>query len=177
MAKLTDFQFLENVLIYSSRIAVYTEKLDEGNFLNDRKTVDAVLYCVLQFGKNVSSISDGFKKNHTEIMGMDWAMLAILYSDDHFDEEELWDIVYGDDVGILKFYPVIESMYLRERQKLGNSEIARIPARAFKTEDTLPLRKGKVQSFKFDASIDKKRGFNPMNHITSHSSIWTVKKR
>jgi len=179
MAKLNDFQLFENVLIYINRIANYTENLTEDKLNNDLKTTDAVMYCIQQIGKNIAKISNGFQQKHREISGIDWAMLALLQKDDYFSNEDLWDIINDESGGILNFYTNMETIYLKERQKPENKTIARIPARYFKKDENekLPLKKGtKVNSLSDNLNVSKK-GFNPINHIASHSSIWTVKKK
>lgn len=178
MAKLTDFQLIENVLIYINRIANYTEDLTEDKLYKDSKTIDAVMFCLQQIGKNIAKLSDGFQQKHLEISGIDWAMLAMLQTDDYFLDEELWDVIKDDNLGILNFYTNIETIYLKERQKPENKSIAVIPARFFKKDENekLPLKKGTKMNSLSDKFNVNQKGFNPINHIASHSSIWTVKK-
>lgn len=85
MTKLYDFQRLENVIIYINRIGYYTENLSEGNLNKDQKTVDAVLYCIQQMGKNIAEISKDFHKLHTEISELDWILLVKSYCNTCFN--------------------------------------------------------------------------------------------
>lgn len=179
MAKLTDFQRIENTFIYINRIASYINDVTETTLFKDSKTVDAIMYSILQLGKNISKLSDEFKKRHVEISGISCAMLAMFETDGYFMDEELWEVVNTEERGILSFYSKIETIYLKERQKPENKSISLIPAKYLKQEETvvLPQKKGVKKNFLFENPSITKNGFNPINYITTHSSIWTVKKK
>jgi len=179
MAKLTDFQLLENVIIYMNRIAFYTENFTVTNINKDPKTVDAVMYCIQQMGKNAHQLSEEFIKRHREVSELDWLMPGMFKMDDYFLDEELWDVIKDEERGILVHYNTLETIYLKERQKPENKSIAKIPAKFIKNDEDvkLPLKSKQKEKTKSTTINDRKKGFNPRNHITSHSSIWTVKKR
>jgi uncharacterized protein with HEPN domain len=177
MAKLTDFELIENVLISIYRIAYYSENLTDNKLNEDPKSSDAIKYCLLQLGKNISKISKEFQQNYTALSGIDWALLAMFKMDGYFLDEELWEVINDEERGVLSYFDDIETIYLKERQKPENKEIAVIPAKFFKKDDTLLLKKKQHKTSSFDNLSDKSKGFNPRNHITSHSSIWTLKKK
>lgn len=179
MTKLNDFQRLENVIIYINRIGYYTENLSEGNFNKDQKTVDAVLYCIQQMGKNIAEISKDFHKLHTEISELDWILLSMLRMDGYFSDEELWDVLNDEIRGVFSHYHDLEAIYLKERQKPENKAVARIPVRFIRRDDEirLPLKNISKEKPKSGIKPDNEKGYNPRSHIATHASIWTVKKR
>lgn len=179
MAKLNDFQKMENVFIYINRIASYINEVTEKTLFKDSKTVDAVTYCILQFGKNIANISEDFKNRHAEISKLDWAKMAMFKMDGYFMDEELWEVLDDEDMGILKYYSNIETIYLKERQKPENKSISLIPAKFLKRDNDakLPLKNNSKEYPRIKTLANKTKGFNPRNHITTHSSIWTVKKK
>jgi len=177
MAKLSDFELIENALISIYRIAYYSENLTENKLNEDPKSSDAIKYCLIQLGKNISKISKEFQQKYTELSGIDWAMLAMFKMDGYFLDEELWEVINDEERGILSYFDDIETIYLKARQKPENKEIAVIPARFFKKDDTLPLKKKPHKNSSLNNFKVKSKGFNPRNHITTHSSIWTVKKK
>jgi|GEM_PF-3051095 len=179
MAKLNDFQKMENVFIYINRIASYINDVTEETLFNDSKTVDAITYCIQQFGKNIADISEDFKNRHMEISKLDWAKMAMFKMDGYFMDEELWEVLNDEDMGILNYYSNIETIYLKERQKSENKSISLISARFLKGDNNvkLPLKNNPNEYPRIKISTNKTKGFSPRNHITSHSSIWAVKKR
>ena len=72
MAKLTDFELLQNVVIYLHQIIHYSDGMTEEALKKDLKPTDAICYCTMQFGENISEISDEFKSENPLISPLDW---------------------------------------------------------------------------------------------------------
>lgn len=65
--------FLEDILEAIGRIEDYTDSMSYGDFLEDRKTIDAVLRNLEIIGEAVKNLSDEIKREHPEV---DWRGIA-----------------------------------------------------------------------------------------------------
>ncbi len=59
--------FLEDILEAIERIEEYTDSMDYENFLEDRKTVDAILKNLENIGEAVKNLSEDIKEDHQEV--------------------------------------------------------------------------------------------------------------
>jgi uncharacterized protein with HEPN domain len=67
MSKRDQGLFLEDILEAVERIEEYTDSMDYEDFLEDRKTVDAVLKNLEIIGEAVKNLSDEIKEDHPEV--------------------------------------------------------------------------------------------------------------
>jgi len=156
MAKLTDFELLQNAVIFLHRIMYYSEGMTEKQLIKDIKATDAICYCSIQFGENISKISDDFKSRNSQLSPINWAFMSDFSMNHFFDIEDIWDVIYSEDGGLASFLPPLMKVY--EANNEGKSTV----------KEDAGTKDGKNNSL-----IDKKY----KHSIHSHSSIWTVKKR
>lgn len=150
MAKLTDFERLHNAVIFLYRIMLYSEGMTEKKLKIDIKATDAICYCTMQLGENISKISDDFKSSNSRLSPMDWAFMSEFSMNHFYDTEDVWDVIYSKDGGLSNFLPPLMEVY--EANKEGKS--------AIKVEAETKDRKN-------NSLIDKKY----KHSIHSHSSI------
>ena len=98
MYKRTDREFILDMYIACERILNYTKGMKLEDFVNDQKTIDAVVRNVEILGEAVKNLSAGFKTQFCEI---EWNLIAKTRDKliNHYfglDVEVLWQIVKKD---------------------------------------------------------------------------------
>ena len=69
MSEKSDHQLVGEILQAVERINKYIEGVNYNKFLNDAKTIDAVLMNLIVIGETANRLSEDFKDRHVE---MDW---------------------------------------------------------------------------------------------------------
>lgn len=150
MSKLNNKDYIYNINLCFIRIESYISGMTESNFDDDPKTRDAVSYCLLNLGKNYSELSTDMKKTYNGFS----SIIGMLHKPGCFAEEDLWEVLKNEDIGILQYSDLAQKMFDIE---LNGKK---------KTEQKIKTKAPKVEYI-----LDYKYP------IRTKSSIWTVKNR
>jgi len=98
MSKRSDDLLLNDILESITKIKLYTSNLNFDSFINDSKTVDAVIRNFEIIGEASNRLSDVFKENNAEI---DWFRIIgfrnrIVHDYMGIDFEIVWSIIQND---------------------------------------------------------------------------------
>ena len=156
MAKLSDNDLFENVFIDFCRIIYYTKNVSEEKLLKDIKTQDALFCCSQRIGKNVSRISEKYRRNNFELKMVDWEFLATFEMDNFFSVDDMWDVLHSDENGLIRFFfPKIRKTY-EKNQAVGEEDV-------------------KQQNHSKKGDLDLYTCYKYPVH--TRASLWAVKKR
>lgn len=147
---------LENMVLALNRIEFYTNGLSEDSFNNDIKIQDAVAYCILRFGIAASKLpKEIYSKYYSEI---DWCLFQMLRELSCSPSEDIWQIIFAEEIGLLCNKKKIEEIL-----RIENGE------NLDTNDSSSPRKTNKNNSNVWDA--------NYKYPIKTKSSIWTVKKK
>ena len=98
MSKRSDDLLLNDILESITKIKLYTSNLNFDSFINDSKTVDAVIRNFEIIGEASNRLSEVFKENNVEI---DWFRIIgfrnrIVHDYMGIDFEIVWSIIQND---------------------------------------------------------------------------------
>jgi len=98
MSKRSDDLLLNDILESITKIKLYTSNLNFDSFINDSKTVDAVIRNFEIIGEASNRLSEVFKENNLEI---DWFRIIgfrnrIVHDYVGIDFEIVWSIIQND---------------------------------------------------------------------------------
>ena len=98
MSKRSDDLLLNDILESITKIKLYTSNLNFDSFINDSKTVDAVIRNFEIIGEASNRLSEVFKENNLEI---DWFRIIgfrnrIVHDYMGIDFEIVWSIIQND---------------------------------------------------------------------------------
>jgi uncharacterized protein with HEPN domain len=98
MSKRSDDLLLNDILESITKIKLYTSNLNFDSFINDSKTVDAVIRNFEIIGDASNRLSEVFKENNVEI---DWFRIIgfrnrIVHDYMGIDFEIVWSIIQND---------------------------------------------------------------------------------
>jgi uncharacterized protein with HEPN domain len=98
MSKRSDDLLLNDILESITKIKLYTSNLNFDSFINDSKTVDAVIRNFEIIGEASNRLSEVFKENNAEI---DWFRIIgfrnrIVHDYMGIDFEIVWSIIQND---------------------------------------------------------------------------------
>jgi uncharacterized protein with HEPN domain len=98
MSKRSDDLLLNDILESITKIKLYTSNLNFDSFINDSKTVDAVIRNFEIIGEASNRLSEVFKENNVEI---DWFRIIgfrnrIVHDYVGIDFEIVWSIIQND---------------------------------------------------------------------------------
>jgi uncharacterized protein with HEPN domain len=98
MSKRSDDLLLNDILESINKIKLYTSNLNFDSFINDSKTVDAVIRNFEIIGEASNRLSEVFKENNVEI---DWFRIIgfrnrIVHDYVGIDFEIVWSIIQND---------------------------------------------------------------------------------
>ncbi len=98
MSKRSDVEFLNDIYEGIQRIELYTQKINYENFLEDRKTQDAVVRNLEIIGEAVKNISGNFKSKYPQIPWKDLAAVRDRLIHHYFgvNLEIVWTILKED---------------------------------------------------------------------------------
>jgi len=98
MSKRSDDLLLNDILESITKIKLYTSNLNFDSFINDSKTIDAVIRNFEIIGEASNRLSEVFKENNAEI---DWFRIIgfrnrIVHDYMGIDFEIVWSIIQND---------------------------------------------------------------------------------
>ena len=67
MGSKQDSYYLNKALTDINAIIRYTRNLSYDEFVSDEKTIDSVMFRLIQLIENIKNISDNFKQDHLEV--------------------------------------------------------------------------------------------------------------
>lgn len=110
MSKRDNDLLLEDILEAAQKIAKYCCGLEYADFLNDDKTIDAVIRNFEVIGEASNRIDPDFKLNHPEI---EWAKLKgfrnrLIHEYFGVDYQIVWQIVQDDIEPLIDFLSGLE---------------------------------------------------------------------
>jgi uncharacterized protein with HEPN domain len=111
MSKRSDDLLLNDILESITKIKLYTSNLNFDSFINDSKTVDAVIRNFEIIGEASNRLSEVFKENNAEI---DWFRIIgfrnrIVHDYMGIDFEIVWSIIQNDIDSLLLHIEKIKS--------------------------------------------------------------------
>lgn len=109
--------YIKDIVEYMERAEEHVEGLSHEQFLNDRKTCDAVIRCIEVMGEAAKNIPDDIRSKYPSIPWRDIAGMRDKIIHGYFivDFEEVWLAVKED---IPKLKPLIRKV-LEDLEKLG----------------------------------------------------------
>ena len=98
MSKRNDLDFLNDILEASQRIISYCDNLAYDQFMDDKKTQDAVVRNFEILGEAVKNLSDKVTKQYPDVTWSDFAKVRDKLIHHYFgvDDKVLWDTL-GED--------------------------------------------------------------------------------
>jgi uncharacterized protein with HEPN domain len=87
--------YLEDILEATRKITAYTGSLSKAAFLDDEKTIDAVVRNLEVIGEAVKNLPDDLRARHSAVEWKEIAGLRDILIHEYFglDAEIVWDIV------------------------------------------------------------------------------------
>lgn len=89
---------IADILDSIAAIKRYTAGMDQGQFVGDERTVDAVMHRIGVIGEAVSGVPDDVKSRHPAIPWRDIRSMRNVLTHAYFgvDLGRVWDVVQGD---------------------------------------------------------------------------------
>ena len=105
-----DFVYLQHILEAIEKIEDYVKEFSYESFLEDNKTVDAVVRELEIIGEASNNLSDGFKNNHPEIPFRDIIDMRNILAHEYFgvNKKIVWDTCQVDLKNLKKI--IIEAL-------------------------------------------------------------------
>ena len=109
--------YIKDIVEYMERAEEHVKVLSHEQFLNDRKTCDAVIRCIEVMGEATKNIPDDIRSKYPSIPWRDIAGMSDKPITGYFivDSEEVWLAVKED---IPKLKPLIRDV-LEDLEKMG----------------------------------------------------------
>lgn len=98
MSKRLPKLYLEDILTAIDRINEYTNSLSKKNFIQDQKTIDAVVRNLEIIGEAAKNMPEEFKKAHNTLPWSEMISMRNKVIHEYFgvDEEILWQTIQED---------------------------------------------------------------------------------
>ena len=107
MNNLRDKDCIHNITIAMIRINFYLDGMTELEFNKDIKTQDAVSYCLLKLATQIKELPNRIKDSLSGFILIFGAFQEIK----NFTEDDLWDVLKNEDIGLLKHTNLIYEFY------------------------------------------------------------------
>jgi uncharacterized protein with HEPN domain len=157
MNLLSDQDRIHNICVAYSRIEEHISGVTKATFYLDQTTKDAIGYCLIVLGANVSRLSDSFKNQFDEFPGY----ISILRNYGVYNDDELWDVLKGEDLGVMKYAKHFYTIMNLQRWPTSNEKMRSL----FSSHKTGSASR----------SLDLDRTYK--YPIKTSRSLWTVRKK
>ncbi|MBD2314044.1 DUF86 domain-containing protein [Desertifilum sp. FACHB-1129] len=90
-----DIESVIDIYHYGQSIVSFVSGMNQQEFVNDQKTIAAVMYGIAVMGEATKRLSDNFRKQHPELPWRELAGLRdrLVHDYKNIDLDILWDVV------------------------------------------------------------------------------------